>query len=48
MARNKDGAFDQLTFITTNPLQVYWSGKAGERKAACGTVMYKLIEEEPR
>lgn len=44
---NKEGAFDQLTFITTNPLQVYWSGKAGQAKPRVARVMYKLVEEAP-
>ncbi len=42
---NKDGIFDQLSFITTNPLQVYWSTKAGSAKPRVARVLYKLKQE---
>lgn len=42
---NKDGMFDQLSFITTNPLQIYW-GKSGSAKPRIARVTYNLQEEK--
>lgn len=39
---NKEGVLDQLTFITTNPLQVYWSTKTGSAKPRITRVVYTL------
>ncbi len=43
---NKDGMFEQLSFITTNPLQIYWGGKAGSAKPRVARVLYALQEEK--
>lgn len=43
---NKDGMFEQVSFITTNPLQIYWGGKAGSAKPRVARVLYKLQEEK--
>ena len=42
---NKEGNIDQLSFITTNSLQVYWSDKAGSAKPRIVRVLYMLKEE---
>ena len=42
----KGGNFEQLTFITTNPLQVYWSAKAGAAKPRMARILYTLKEEK--
>jgi prepilin-type N-terminal cleavage/methylation domain-containing protein len=43
----KEGQFDQLSFITTNPLQVYWGAKSGSAKPRIARVQYR-VEEEPK
>ena len=43
---NKDGNLNQLSFISTNPLQVYWSAKAGSAKPRVARVLYTLKEEK--
>ena len=43
---NKDGNLNQLSFLTTNPLQVYWSAKAGSAKPRIARVLYTLKEEK--
>lgn len=45
---NKESGFEQLTFITTNPLQVYWSEKAGSAKPRIARVQYVLEEEQSK
>lgn len=45
---NKNGMLDQLTFITTNPLQVYWSAKAGSAKPRVARVTYSLKEDQAK
>lgn len=42
----KNGMLDELTFVTTNPLQVYWSAKAGSAKPRAARVRYTLKEEK--
>lgn len=42
---NKNGMLDQLSFITTSALQVYWGDKAGSAKPRMVRVLYKLKEE---
>jgi prepilin-type N-terminal cleavage/methylation domain-containing protein len=42
---NKDGMLHQLSFITTNPLQVYWSEKSGGARARMARVLYTLKPE---
>lgn len=42
---NKEGMLDQLSFITTNPLQIYW-GKSGSAKPRIARVIYSLQEEK--
>lgn len=37
----------QLSFITTNPLQVYWSEKSGSAKPRIARVLYTLKQEQP-
>lgn len=41
---NKAGLLDQLTFLTTSSLQVYWGPKAGSAKPRMVRVLYKLKE----
>ncbi len=43
---NKDSMLDQLTFITNNPLQIYWGNKSGSAKPRVARVLYKLEEEK--
>ncbi len=43
---NKDGKLDTLTFITNNPLQVYWGKTAGKPKARIARVVYKLEQDQ--
>ena len=43
---NKDGMFNQLSFITNNPLQIYWSAKSGSPKPRIARVLYQLKEEK--
>ncbi len=38
----KDEQLDMLTFITNNPLQGYWSDRAGKAKPALARVVYRL------
>lgn len=42
----KDKRFDSLTFITCNPLQVYWSANAGKAKPRIARVMYRLEQDK--
>ncbi|CAN5167534.1 hypothetical protein BH09DEP1_BH09DEP1_1970 [soil metagenome] len=42
---NKSGMLDQLSFITTSSLQVYWGSKSGSAKPRMVRVLYKLKEE---
>lgn len=42
---NKDGMLHQLSFITTNPLQVYWSDKSGGARPRMARVLYTLKPE---
>lgn len=42
----KGGNFDQLSFITTNPLQGYWDSKSGSAKPRIARVQYILKEEK--
>ncbi len=37
---------NQLSFITTNPLQVYWTAKTGSAKPRIARVLYALKEEK--
>lgn len=43
---NKDKQLDSLTFITNNPLQVYWSARAGQAKPRIARVVYRLVPEK--
>lgn len=43
---NKEGMLNQLSFITTNPLQVYWSAKSGSAKPRIARVLYQLKEDK--
>ncbi len=43
---NKEGMLDQLSFVTTNPLQIYWGEKSGSAKPRIARVMYSLQEEK--
>ena len=45
-SKNKGELLDTLTFITNNPLQVYWSEKAGEAKPRIARVVYRLEKED--
>lgn len=42
---NKDGMLDQISFITVNPLQVYW-GKTASAKPRIARVVYSVQEEK--
>jgi prepilin-type N-terminal cleavage/methylation domain-containing protein len=43
---NKEGLLNQLSFITTNPLQVYWTAKSGSAKPRIARVLYLLKEDK--
>ncbi len=43
---NRAGMFDMLTFITNNPLQVYWGAKAGKAKPKIARIVYRLVEDK--
>lgn len=43
---NKDTMLDTLTFITDNPMQSYWSSKAGKPKPRIARVVYRLVQEK--
>lgn len=43
-SKNKDKQLDLLTFITNNPLQVYWSERAGKAIPRIARVVYRLKE----
>lgn len=43
---NKAGSFDQLSFITANPLQGYWDAKTGSARPRIARVQYILKEEK--
>lgn len=45
-ATNKETNLDTLTFITNNPLQVYWSEKIGKIKPRIARVVYRLVAEK--
>jgi hypothetical protein len=42
----KDGTLDYLTFITDNPLAIYWSSKTGAPRPRAVRVVYRLKEEK--
>ncbi|HZW61489.1 MAG TPA: prepilin-type N-terminal cleavage/methylation domain-containing protein [Candidatus Babeliales bacterium] len=42
---NKDGMLDTLTFVTNNPMQVYWSARAGKAKPMVARIVYRLVPE---
>lgn len=44
-ATDKSGLFDNLTFITRNPLAIYWSDYSGHAKAKRARVIYQLEAE---
>lgn len=43
---SKDTMLDMLTFITDNPMQVYWGPKAGKAKPRVARVVYRLIPDK--
>lgn len=43
---NKETMLDTLTFITNNPMQVYWGAKAGKAKPRIARVVYRLIQDK--
>jgi len=45
---NRDKKFDILTFITTNPLVVYWGVKIGSLKPRVARVVYQLQSEDEK
>jgi len=49
---SRDGQLNILTFITNNPLQVYWSDDIGQAKPCIVRVVYRLehdgIEKDPK
>jgi len=44
----QEGIFSQLRFVTNNPLEVYWSNKAGRPKVRAEKVTYVLEQEKTR
>lgn len=44
---NKEGMLEQLSFITDNPLQIYWGPKSGSARPRVARVLYTLKEEGP-
>ncbi len=46
-AQKKGDMFESLTCLTNNPLQVYWSEKAGEARPRIARIQYRL-EQEPK
>jgi len=45
---NRDKKFDILTFITTNPLVVYWGVKTSSTKPRIARVVYRLLSEDKK
>lgn len=45
-ASNRENNIDTLTFITNNPLQVFWSEKTGKAKPRVARVVYRLVPEK--
>jgi len=45
---NRDKRLDTLTFITTNPLAVYWGTKTGSAKPRIARVVYQLQPEDEK
>lgn len=45
-AKNKDKNVELLTFITNNPMQVYWSDKSGKAKPRAARVVYRLMPDK--
>lgn len=43
---NKESVLDTLTFITDNPMQVYWGARAGKAKPRIARVVYRLIKDK--
>lgn len=43
---SKDGMLDYLTFITNNPLAMYWSAKSGSARPRVVRVVYRLEEDK--
>lgn len=42
----RDDHFDELTFITNNPLHIFWSKQAGAAKPYIARVLYRLVEDD--
>jgi hypothetical protein len=42
----KDDQLDVLTFITNNPMQIYWAPKAGKAKPRIARVVYRLVKDK--
>ena len=45
---NKEGKLDTLTFITSNPMEVYWGKKSGKPKPRIARVVYRVQPEKRR
>jgi hypothetical protein len=43
---NKEDVLYTLTFITNNPMQVYWGAKAGKAKPCIARVVYRLVKDK--
>lgn len=43
---NKEDQLDTLTFITDNPMQVYWGDRAGKAKPRIARVVYRLLKDK--
>lgn len=48
MSKNKGEHMQMLTFITANPMRVFWGEKTGEPKPSCVRVVYTLEEKKDR
>lgn len=45
---HRDGKFSLLTFITNDPLRIYWDAKVGKATPNIARVVYRLVESKER
>jgi type II secretory pathway component PulJ len=46
--KQENGQLQQLTFITDNPLQVYWSSSAGGAVPRIARIVYRLVPDQSK
>lgn len=46
-AKNKGDLFESLTCLTNNPMQIYWSDRAGSARPRIARIQYRL-EQDPK